>query len=145
MDLDELARAYWAAPPYDEHDHSEGFEKHPFDELQDLQLDGDDEEMTRMLRALSQTAQTEEQQAHVGTQWVEALEYKFDAEGDVGKSIRLLIAAGLEPQLLSRVLSGIYPDWLESMGAAELLQGVLPVDKVAWLLDPSAAERGEFL
>jgi hypothetical protein len=42
MDLDELARSYWAAPPYHEHDHSEGYEKHPFDLLQDLQLDADD-------------------------------------------------------------------------------------------------------
>ena len=135
MDLDELARAYWAAPPYDEHDHSEGFSKHPFDELQDLQLDADDEQLSGMLRALALSAPSKRQLASVGTQWVSALEYKFDAEGDPGKSVRLLVAAGLHPDTLFRVLSGIDAGWLGSMGAEEVLEGILSADQIAWLLD----------
>ena len=134
MDLDELARAYWAAPPYDEHDHSDGFEKHPFDSLQDLQLDATDEELSRMLRSLALTAPSQKQLASVGSQWVSALEYKFDAEGDPGKSVRLLVAAGLDPDALFRVLSGIDASWLRSMGAAELLKGVVPADRLHELL-----------
>ena len=134
MDLDELARAYWAAPPYDEHDHSDGFEKHPFDSLQDLQLDATDEELSRMLRSLALTAPSQKQLASVGSQWVTALEYKFDAEGDPGKSVRLLVAAGLDPDALFRVLSGIDASWLRSMGAAELLKGVVPADRLHELL-----------
>ena len=134
MDLDELARAYWAAPPYDEHDHSDGFEKHPFDSLQDLQLDATDEELSRMLRSLALTAPSQKQLASVGSQWVSALEYKFDAEGDPGKSVRLLVAAGLDPDALFRVLSGIDASWLRSMGAAELLEGLVPADQLQSLL-----------
>jgi len=134
VDLDELARAYWAAPPYDEHDHSDGFEKHPFDSLQDLQLDATDEELSRMLRSLALTAPSQKQLASVGSQWVTALEYKFDAEGDPGKSVRLLVAAGLDPDALFRVLSGIDASWLRSMGAAELLKGVVPADRLHELL-----------
>ena len=134
MDLDDLARAYWAAPPYDEHDHSDGFEKHPFDSLQDLQLDATDEELSRMLRSLALTAPSQKQLASVGSQWVSALEYKFDAEGDPGKSVRLLVAAGLDPDALFRVLSGIDASWLRSMGAAELLKGVVPADRLHELL-----------
>ena len=134
MDLDELARAYWAAPPYDEHDHSDGFEKHPFDSLQDLQLDATDEELSRMLRSLALTAPSQKQLASVGSQWVTALEYKFDAEGDPGKSVRLLVAAGLDPDALFRVLSGIDASWLRSMGAAELLKGLVPADRLHELL-----------
>jgi len=134
VDLDELARAYWAAPPYDEHDHSDGFEKHPFDSLQDLQLDATDEELSRMLRSLALTAPSQKQLASVGSQWVSALEYKFDAEGDPGKSVRLLVAAGLDPDALFRVLSGIDASWLRSMGAAELLEGLVPADQLQSLL-----------
>jgi len=134
VDLDDLARAYWAAPPYDEHDHSDGFEKHPFDSLQDLQLDATDEELSRMLRSLALTAPSQTQLASVGSQWVTALEYKFDAEGDPGKSVRLLVAAGLDPDALFRVLSGIDASWLRSMGAAELLKGVVPADRLHELL-----------
>ena len=134
MDFDELARAYWAAPPYDEHDHSDGFEKHPFDSLQDLQLDATDEELSRMLRSLALTSPSQTQLASVGSQWVTALEYKFDAEGDPGKSVRLLVAAGLGPDALFRVLSGIDASWLRSMGAAELLKGLVPADRLHELL-----------
>ena len=134
MDLDELARAYWAAPPYDEHDHSDGFEKHPFDSLQDLQLDATDDELSRMLRSLALTAPSPKQLASVGSQWVSALEYKFDAEGDPGKSVRLLVAAELEPDVVFSVLSGIDASWLRSMGAAEILAGVLPANQVTALV-----------
>ena len=134
MDLDELARAYWAAPPYDEHDHSDGFEKHPFDLLQDLQLDATDEQLSRMLRSLALTAPSPRQLASVGSQWVSALEYKFDAEGDTGKSIRLLVAAGLEPDVLFRVLSGIDAGWLRSMGAQTTLAGALSADQLGRLV-----------
>ena len=134
MDLDDLARAYWAAPPYDEHDHSDGFEKHPFDSLQDLQLDATDEELSRMLRSLALTAPSQKQLASVGSQWVTALEYKFDAEGDPGKSVRLLVAAGLDPDALFRVLSGVDASWLRSMGAVEMLKGVVPADRLHELL-----------
>ncbi len=134
MDLDELARAYWAAPPYDEHDHSDGFEKHPFDSLQDLQLDATDEELSRMLRSLALTAPSQKQLASVGSQWVTALEYKFDAEGDTGKSLRLLVAAGLEPDLLFRVLSGIDAGWLRSMGAEQTLAAVLSPEQLSSLI-----------
>jgi hypothetical protein len=134
VDLDELARAYWAAPPYDEHDHSDGFEKHPFDSLQDLQLDATDEELSRMLRSLALTAPSQKQLASVGSQWVTALEYKFDAEGDTGKSLRLLVAAGLEPDLLFRVLSGIDAGWLRSMGAEQTLAAVLSPEQLSSLI-----------
>ena len=135
MDLDDLARAYWAATPYDEHDHSDGFEKHPFDSLQDLQLDATDEELSWMLRSLALTAPSQTQLASVGSQWVTALEYKFDAEGDPGKSVRLLLAAGLEPDVLLTVLSGIHASWLRSMGAAELLADALAADQISSLVE----------
>ena len=134
MDLDDLARAYWAAPPYDEHDHSDGFEKHPFDSLQDLQLDATDEELSRMLRSLALTAPSQKQLASVGSQWVTALEYKFDAEGDTGKSLRLLVASGLNADSILGVLHGFDPTWLRSMDAQSTLAGVLSPEQIAGLL-----------
>ena len=134
MDLDELARAYWAAPPYDEHDHSEGYEKHPFDLLQDLQLDAPDEQLSGMLRALARSAPTEKALASVGTQWVSALEYRFDAEGDPGRSVRLLMAAGLDADTVFSILSGVDAGWLRSMGAEQILAGELSTEQLAKLL-----------
>ena len=134
MDLDELARAYWAAPPYDEHDHSAGFVKHPFDSLQDLQLDATDEDLSRMLRSLALTAPSPKHLASVGSQWVSALEYKFDAEGDTGKSVRLLVASGLSADSILGVLHGFDPAWLRSMDAQSTLAGVLSPEQIAGLL-----------
>jgi len=125
VDYDELARAYWAAPPYDEHDHSDGFEKHPFDVIQDLQLDGTDGELTAILRALALTASTPQQLASIGDQWVASLEYKFDAEGDTGKSLVLLRDTGLDAGTLRAVLASFDRGWLRSMGAEHTLDGVL--------------------
>ncbi len=125
MDLDELARAYWAAPPYDEHDHSDGFEKHPFDVIQDLQLDGTDEQLTAMLRALALAAATPSQLASIGDQWIASLEYKFDAEGDTGRSLVLLRDTGLDADTIRAVLAGFDRGWLRSMGAEQTLAGLL--------------------
>lgn len=132
--MDALAEAYWAAPPYDEHDHGAGFEKHPFDMLQDLQLDATDQDLTRMLRSLALTAPTEKQLFSIGSLWVSALEYKFDAEGDSGKSLRLLVAAALEPNTLFRVLAGVDAGWLRSMGAEAILADRLSSQQLAELL-----------
>lgn len=125
MDFDELARAYWAAPPYDDHDHSDGFEKHPFDLIQDLQLDGTDEQLTAMLRALGQTAPSADQLASIGDQWVASLEYKFDAEGETGKALVLLAATGLDADTILAILRDFDRGWLRSMGAEQTLAGLL--------------------
>jgi hypothetical protein len=125
VDLDELARAYWAAPPYDEHDHSDGFAKHPFDEIQDLQLDGTDEQLAAMLRALALSATTPAQLASIGDQWIASLEYKFDAEGDTGKSLVLLRETGLDAETITAVLADFDRGWLRSMGAEQTLSGLV--------------------
>jgi hypothetical protein len=125
VDLDELARAYWAAPPYDEHDHSDGFAKHPFDEIQDLQLDGTDEQLAAMLRALALSATTPAQLASIGDQWIASLEYKFDAEGDTGKSLVLLRETGLDAETITAVLADFDRGWLRSMGAEQTLPGLV--------------------
>ena len=135
MDLDELARAYWAAPPYDEHDHSEGFEKHPFDLIQDLQLDGTDAQLTEMLRALALTAPTG-RLASIGDQWIASLEYKFDAEGDTGKSLELLRATELDAATIVGILQGFDRGWLRSMGAEQTLAGALSPEHLASLVGP---------
>ena len=134
VDLDALAAAYWSSPPYDDHVHDSTV--HPFDTIQDLLLDAEDPELSRLLRALALSAPGDTDLAYVGATWVVGLEYRFDAEGDTGRSIAVLLGASLPPATVVRVLSGIAADWLAAMGAPALLAPVLEPEQVAWLVDP---------
>ena len=140
-DFEELARAYWASPPYDRTWDSD--EEHPFDTIVEL-LDSDDATLSALLRALALAA-PEERLPFLGTSWVESLENRFEREGTVGKSITVLLATGLDAEALFRILSGVYPDWLASMGAAELLKGRVSSAQISWLVDPAAPGRSDSL
>ena len=86
MDLDELARDYWAAPPYD------GSDDHSFDEINDVLDPSSDARVSDMLRALALSAPEEHRQAYIGTWCIENLE-TLRGPGAPGESVRLLVAA----------------------------------------------------
>ena len=138
-EFDTLAGEYWASPPYDDHVHDESV--HAFDTIQDLLLDADDAELSALLRALARSAPTARDLAYVGATWVVGLEYRFDAEGDTGRSIAVLAAAGLDADLVVGILAGIAPDWLSAMGAPARLDGVLQPAQIAWLVNADAEGR----
>jgi len=142
-DLNALAVEYWNSPPYEDHVHDTAV--HAFDTVQDLVLDADPPELSDLLRELALAAPSEKDLAYVGTTWVVGLEYRFDAEGSVGESIRILLGAGLPATTVVRVLSGVAPDWLAAMGAPALLADVLEPAQIAWLVDPAAACRRDYL
>ena len=141
FDFTELARVYWASPPYDRSWDAD--EEHPFDTIVEL-LDSDDATLSALLLALALAAPLERLPS-LGTSWVESLEYRFEREGAVGKSITVLLATGLDADALFRILSGVYPDWLARMDAAELLNGRLSSAQIAWLVDPTADGRSDSL
>lgn len=138
MDLEELARAYWAAPLYD------GSDGHPFDEINDVLDLSSDARVSAMLGALALSAPDERKRAYIGTWCLENLE-TLRGESSPGESVRLLVAAGLDAKDLFRVLSGVYPDLLEVMGAPGILAGTLPTEQIAWLIDPNAPGRRDWL
>lgn len=141
-DLNALAREFWNSPPYEDHVHDTAV--HAFDTVQDLVLDAEAPELSSLLRELALAAPSEKDLAYVGATWVVGLEYRFDAEGSVGESIRILLGAGLPAETVYRVLSGVDPQWLAAMGAPALLTGVLANDQIAWLIDPAAVDRRRF-
>lgn len=142
-DLAALAADYWASPPYEDHVHDT--EVHAFDTVQDLVLDADEPELSLLLRELALAAPSEKDLAYVGSTWVVGLEYRFDAEGSPGTSIRILVGAALPAATVVRVLCGVDPDWLVAMGAPTLLSGTLDDEQISWLVSPEAVGRQRFL
>jgi hypothetical protein len=119
--------------------------EHPWDTAQDIVDSASDTELSRFIRAFALTAQSEQQLSYIGTGWLEDIESDLPPGEPPGRCVRVLLAAELEPNVTFRILSGIYPDWLEAMGASQLLRGHLSDAQIDWLVDPLAQDRRGWL
>lgn len=142
-DFDDLARTYWDWSNTFEESKWDTDDRDPYMAIWEL-LGSPDQTLSALLRALALAAPPE-QLHELGTGWVEDLEHRFEQSGAVGKSVTILLGANLDPEMVFRILSGIWPDWLETMGAPELLADRLTPSQIAWLINPAAEGRTAFL
>ena len=88
-----------------------------------------------LIRATVATARPPWGLPYIGTWYVEHLIMDFEHQGTPDRTIELLLAARLTPDQLIAVLSGVYPDMLDEIGAFERLAGILSDERRAWLVD----------